>query len=455
MKFIIIGAGAVGTSLSQRLANEQHDVVLIEMYEENLDRVAASLDLEILLGNGCSPELLVRAGINTADYVIAVADVDEVNIAACLIAKLINPLAKRIARIRNIDLVHKEIAIEHVREYFDLIINPDQAAADYLLQLFQVPGAKEIVDFCDGKLRVLALPITTGAALAGRQMSTLSDLKELYPMLVIAILRRNKLIVPRGKDVIQPGDLVYFITTPEKTSVIFEMAGRTFMQGRSAIIWGGNFIGRSLVHGLEEQGVQVKFIVSDPELAAEVVDEFNNALVLNGYGTDQDLLIEENIREADAFISVTPDEENNILASLLAKRLGAKIVMGLINKSTYLTLVNAIGIDVAVSSRLSAARAIFRHVHSESVISEFSLRNLGAGFIEVLADKKMPICSKSLKDLNVPHGIIFSAIVRGEEVIIPRGEDAIEAGDRVLLFVRGTAQKKLEKLLGVKMEFFV
>lgn len=455
MKFIIIGAGAVGTNLSQRLATGQHDVVLIERFEHNIDKVAASLDVEILLGNGAQPELLAQAGIATADYVISVADNDAVNIAACLAAKLLNPRVKRIARIRDINFLHKDIAEEHVREYFDLIINPDQAAADYFMQLFKVPGAKEVVDFCDGKLRVLALSIAENSKIAGTQIKNFTDLQDQFPLLIIAILRRNKLIVPRARDTIQEGDLVYFVTVPEKTNVLFEICGRSLARGRSAMIWGGNFLGRSLVRSLEAQGIQVKFIISNPELALEVVDEFEDTLILHGSGTDQNLLVEENISEIDAFVAVTPDEENNILGSLLAKRLGVPLVMSLINKNTYLNLVHAIGIDVAVSSQVAAAKAIFHHIHSEAVISEFSLRNLGAGFIEIEVSSGMPITGKTLAEIKSPHGVIFSAIVRGGQVIIPRGSDLILAGDRLVLFVLNTAQKKIEKLLGMKLEFFI
>lgn len=198
MRFIIVGAGAVGTSLAQNLVRDQHDVVLVERDEEHLDRAITSLDLEIVYGDGCNPEVLTRAGIQSADYIISVADVDEINITASLIAKLMNPDAKRIARIRDIHIRHPEISESDLAQYFDLIINPDQAASEYLLNLFKVPGAQEVFDFCYGKLRVIALPVTENSDYKNKTMSELREVTPGFPVLIIAIKREDELIVPRG-----------------------------------------------------------------------------------------------------------------------------------------------------------------------------------------------------------------------------------------------------------------
>lgn len=454
MRFIVIGAGDVGTSLSERLAQNQHDVVLVEKDEDKLARATASLDIQPVVGSGLSPDTLVRAGVNTADYLISVADIDEVNIASCLVAKLINPKAKRIARIRDISLVHKEISPEHLSEYFDLIINPDQAAAGQLLEAFRVPGAKELVEFGDGRLRVLGLSITAQSPVANRRLHSLQEYQDKFPVLIIAIMRRNQLIVPGGSDQLKIGDVVYAITLPEKTSILFELAGRELVQGRSAMIWGSTALARSLAHSLEKQGTKVKLILEDRQASTEIVDEFRESLVLLGDGTDQNLLVEENVGDVDAFVAVTNHEEDNILAALLAKRLGAKSSMALVNKGTYLPLVNAIGVDVVVSSRIAAASSIFNHIHSESLISEISIAHHGAGFIEFYANNSMSFLGQPLKDIKFPHGIIVAAIMRGNEVIIPKGSDTILDGDRIVVFVIRSAFKKLEKLLGIKLDLF-
>ncbi len=455
MRFIVVGAGDVGVTLAEQLVGEEHDVVLVERSEAKLSKAASALDIEILLGNGCAPDILIRAGLNTADYVIAVADSDEVNVAACLISKLINPAAKRIARIRDTNLVHKDILQDRLNDFFDLIINPDQAAADYLLRLFKVAGAKEALDFCDGKLRVVGLEVIDQSRFIDRKLKDLTDIRDRLSMLIIALLRDGTLSVPGGNDAIHQGDVIYCITPPDRVSVLFEMAGRNLVASRSAMIWGGGPLGRILAHALEEQGTKVKLIVGGAEPAHEIVDEFQSILVLTGDGKDKNLLVEENIQDMDAFIAVTPDEEDNILSSLLARKLGARTSMALVNKATYLPLVQTIGVDVVVSSRIAAASAIFTHIHADSVLSELSLKYLAAGFAELEVSDEMPISGKTLAEAKIPHGAIIAALEREGEVRIPSGEDTIRAGDKIVVFVTKGAQQKLEKLFDLKLDFLV
>lgn len=455
MKFLVIGAGSVGTSLSQRLTAHHYDVTLVERNEAHIGRAVQGLDVQIITGNGCSPEVLSRGGIGTADYVVAVTDSDEVNIATCLVARLMNPQAKRIARIRDLDLLHRDIGAHALKEYFDLIINPDQAAAEHLLQLFKVAGAKEVVDFCDGKLRVLGITLSEHSPYINKTLSELTEIRKQLDVLIIGIVRASGLIVPRGSDRLLPGDTVYCMTAPDKTSLLFEMAGRSYSEGRSAIVWGGGALGKSIAHALELQGTKVKLIAAEAESTTELVDDLPHTLILTGEGTDQNLLLEENIQECDAFMAVTSDEEDNILSALLAKKLGARTSMAMVNNSMYFPLVHAIGVDVVVSSRLAAAAAIFSHIHSGSILTEFSLRYLGAGFIEVIVAEGASLAGVPIQDAKVPHGILIAAIVREDQFFIPGGTDVVEVGDRVLVFITQGLERKLEKLLGVKLEFFL
>ena len=219
------------------------------------------------------------------------------------------------------------------------------------------------------------------------------------------------------------------------------------------MIWGGSALGLFLARSLERTGTKVKLIMSDVESLGEIVDEFQDILILRGEGTNQELLIEENIHDVDVFIAASLHEEDNILASLLAKKLGAQMSMALVNKATYLPLVSAIGVDVVVSSHVAAASAIFRHIHAGSILSEFSLKQHEAGFIEIQANEENPFLGKPLKTLKLPAGILISAIVRGDTVIIPSGDDTFELGDHVVIFVLRSAMKRLKKLLGLKLEF--
>jgi trk system potassium uptake protein TrkA len=453
MRFILLGAGDVGTTLASQLVDENHDVILIEKDEGKLaNSLAGQLDIQTVHGNGCSPEILNRAGIATADYFIAVANNDEANIAACLISKLLNPDTKRIARIRDISLIHKDIEPAHISEYFDLIINPEQAAADYLFKMFKVAGAREVLDFCDSKLQVVAADVQEQSPYIGRRLSQMTELKTRLTMLIIAIIRDGELLIPRGTDYLQAEDTVYCVVPPGKVSLLFDMLGTHFTPAKSAMLVGAGGIARSLMHLLEDNGTSVKMVVPESDTSFELLDEVHSTLVLTGDGKDKDLLVEENVQDIDAFIAVTPDEEDNILASLLAKKLGARTAMALVNKSTYLPLVHAIGVDVVVSSRAAAANAIFSHIHAETVISEFAFRHLGAGFLEVLINKEISLVGKQISDIRIPEGVIFAAINRGEEIIIPGGTDKLLDKDKLVIFYTKGVERKLEKLLGKKID---
>lgn len=452
MKFIIVGAGDVGISLSERLVHAHYEVVLIEKNETVIGTIPSHLDCQVLHGNGCSPQTLIQAGIHTGHYIVAVTDVDEVNISACLAAKLINPNMKRVARIRQLSFDHKEIQKEQLNEYFDLIINPAQAGAEYFAQLYQVPGAEDIVEFADGKLRVLGLRVTSNSPYCGCKIKELRSLEFDFPILVIAIIRDGKLIVPSGDDQIKEADLIYCITLPEQTSALFSLAGKTLKEPDSAMVWGGSSVTVPLVHYLENLGSKVKLIMN-PELVDEqVVDEFSETLVLQGRGTDQDLLIEENIGNFDTFIAASENEEDNILSALLAKKLGAKVVMVLVNQRSFLRLVSAIGVDVVVSTEVAAASQIFRHIHADAVISEFTLSTRAASFIEIKAKEGMQFLDTPIKDLRFPTGTLVSAIVRGDEVIIPDGSKMVKVDDHVVLFAVNDSLKKLQKMLDINLE---
>ena len=454
MRFIVIGAGSVGISLCSKLVSKDHDVVLVELEESNLAKVPAGLDIQTLVGNGCSPDVLVRAGINEADYLLAVADIDEVNIAACFVSRLVNPQIKRIARIRDISLKHRDISPQELSSFFDLIINPELVGAEYILKLLEVPGAREVLEFAQGRLRVLGLTVTERSPLVGRELISFKDFQDDFHFLVIAIVRGNRLIVPRGSDKVRAGDIIYTVSDPERTRFLFELAGRSISGSGPVVIWGESGLALHLAEGLEQLGQKVKLIVSDRQKAEELLDELNNTLILCGDGTDQNLLTEEHVADASAFVCASESEEDNILAALLAKRLGTPSTIALVNKSEYLPLVAAIGVDIVVSSRLAAARSIFAHIHPGSVVAEFSLRNFGAGFVELAAEPGMPFVGVPLKEVTLPIGTLIGAIVRQDQVIIPKGSDTIYPGDKIVLFIVNAALRKVEKMIGKKIELF-
>ncbi len=453
MKFIIIGAGNVGISLAERLNSTQHDIILIEKNEDRLGDIPAYLDLQTVHGNGCSPEILQKAKLAEADYLIAVSENDEVNIAACLVAKLMAPKVKRIARLRNLNLNSCGITKDQLNEYCDLVINPEQAGADYLFQLFQYPGTKDVVEFGEGKLRVVGFHVTEASPYANQKISSLRELKGELQTLMLAILRDDQLIVPRGADRVRPGDIIYVVVRPEEMRDLFKFANKGAHQPTTAMIWGGSALARFLAHKLEDSGVSVKLILEYCGDNLEIVDEFEKLLVLDGVGTDQNLLMEENIQEMDAFIAASPAQEDNILAALLAKKLGAKTSMALIGNANYLPLVNAIGVDAVVSTQMAAAATIFKFIHAGFVISEFSLKQKAASFLELRVPSDFPYKNIPIKEIHLPYGALVVALIRGNQVIVPTGSDSIHVDDLAIFFCVKASQKKFEKLMHVEFDY--
>lgn len=452
MKFIIIGAGDVGVSLAEKLSHSNQDVILIEKNEHNISRIPQHVDAQIVTGNGCCPKLLSNANIENTDYIIAVADNDEVNISACLMAKLLNPKVKRIARIRHLNLEESTISKDALDDFFDLIINPDQAGADNLFRLFQVPGASDLVQFVNGKLNVFGITIKENAPCNNITIKEIPFLFDSKPILIIAILRNQQLIVPHGEDKIEINDIVYAATLPKYTNDLFKFAGHIIKENRSAIVWGGTILGHFVTSQLQAAGVDVKIILKEEDLNDEILDKYINCLVLQGEGTDQRLLEEESVSTTDAFIAASEHEEDNVLASLLAKKLGAKKAMALVNKRTYMDLVTTIGVDAVVSTQMSAASAIFRHIHPEAIFSESALNAYDTNFIEVTISPQIPYVGKLIKELELPTSVLIVAIIRKGIVIIPRGTDIIEAYDSIVIFSNKKQLKKLSKTLEIKLE---
>lgn len=456
MKFVVVGAGVVGSSLSLKLSALGHHVCLVDSDAQKLSAVInVSRKIETVYGSGASPETLVAAGLENADYLLAVADSDEVNIASCFIGRLITPTPKRIARVRYFDLNNPEISASFLSEYFDLIINPDQAAADSLVRTLDIPGAHEVLEFGKGGIRVLGLTIAPNSPLSNMKLSTFKDWPQQLPILIVAVMRGSQLIIPKGDDKIKTGDIIYAVSLPGKTKLLFELAGKKLADIRRVLLSVNDRLAFTLVKTLQSQVDNITVLVPNLELKNELQSTFKRLRIITGQASDQNSLLECGVTDCDAFISATSDDENNVLTALLAKRLGAKNSGCFVSNESYGPLVSAIGVDIVINLRQAAANAIFQHIHHRSIISELALQNEGAGFVEVEWDQNLPFINKKLKDLTLPHGIIIAGIERGSSVIIPNGEDALALGDKVLIFLLRAAQPKLEKLLGFQLELFV
>jgi trk system potassium uptake protein TrkA len=452
VKIIIVGAGEVGFHIAQRLSEEGQDVVLIDKDPRQIKRITENLDVQAFLGSGTSPNLLKNSGIETADMLVAATDSDEVNLIACLLARNLNQYMLKVARVRNQEfLQEKELFSQHSLD-IDHIINPQSLMVKTILSLMEVPGASEVIDFVDGRVKLIGFTIKKDSPFKDRQLLSFKDLEE--KLLVGAIVRGNQVMIPRGNDTIQEHDLIYVMVRNDELNDVlglFDIKEETL---RRVIIIGAGQTGTALATALDQSKVNVKIIDKNSERCADLAEKLERVIVINGDGADKKLLQEENIGDVDFMVAITGDEANNILISLLAKGLGAKKTITRVSKLSYIPLVSAIGIDTVVSPRLSAVRAILQYIRRGKVISVAPLKGEQAEAIEAEALETSDIVNIPLSKVKFPKGAIVGAIVRGEQIIIPRGDSVIMPKDRLIIFALEQIVPKLEKLLTVKLEYF-
>jgi trk system potassium uptake protein TrkA len=454
MKSIIIGAGVVGYTIAKKLSNEGHDVVLIEKDEKRIKEVQESLDVRVIKGSGSNPRVLEEAGIEEADLVIAVTDSDEVNMIGCLIAGSQTMVPKKIARIRDPEYLNYPKIFEKDYLDLDLNINPQKMAAERILKVIDVPGAIDVIDFVNGRLKLIGSRLTADSGVVGKRVK---DLKELHPdhkVIMVAIYRGSETIVPQGSTMLKANDLLFAVTVPHETKNLLKVLGRGEEQGNKILIIGGGNVGFYLAENLEQNGYHVKVIERNEERCSFLAENLKRTIVISGDGTNQDILAEENVSDIDTFVAVTNNQEANILTSLLAKRLGVGRCISLVDKPEYVAMFPTVGIDVAVSPRLASVSGILRFIRRGKVISVTTLMEERMEAIETIVLETSEIAGKQVKKIKFPKDVVIGAVVKGEEVLIPEGDTMIDPGDEVVLFSLSRSIPKLEKFLMVKPEFF-
>ncbi len=452
---MIIGAGEVGFNVANRLAHENKNVVIIDKDPEAVRRISETLDVQVLEGSGSSPVVLEEAGIRETEIVLAVTDSDETNLVACLSADLISPATRKLARIRNVDFDHFHQALRDGAPHIDTVINPEIEVVKTIHLLMAVPGAVDVTELVDGRMKFIGIQLEKGARLAGARLSALSSLVKKGSLLIAAIIRQGALIIPTGKDTLEPGDLIYFICEDRKLTEALQLFDKAEDPVNRVLIVGGGRIGLRLAKLLEDQSIYTKIIEKDHGRCIHLADQLNKAVVLNGDGSDQELLMEENIKEMDAVITLTNDEETNILSSLLAKQMGARKTITKIRKLSYIPLLPTIGIDQVVSPRLSAVNSIFRHIRRGKVLAAKSIKGEQAEILEAIALETSDIVGNPLMKIAFPTGAIVIGICRKDGTfLIPSGDSVIEPGDRIIILADRRVIPKVEKILTVKLEFF-
>lgn len=454
MNIAIIGAGEIGSHIASRLSTENNDVVVIDKSADRIKYVSENLDVKTIHGSGSDPTILREAGIESADMLIAVADIDEINMIACLFANMLSPHTIKIARIRNPEFLQNQKIFKSDFLDIHLIINPEIEVVKTILRLMEVPGAADVVDFAQGKVKLVGIRVLPASPMSRVKLKDLDKMGLDHELLIAAIVRGGQMIIPRGEDTIMNNDLVYVVSGNTRIPEVLKLFGKKGEPINRVLIIGGGDIGNGLAKELEKKSIHTKIIEKDPERCTYLAGELEKAVVLEGDGTDQALLQQENVKDMDFVVSATSDQENNVLISLLSQALGARKTITRIDKFSYVPLAFAIGLDIIVSPGLSAISAILQYTRRGRVISVVPLKGEAAEAIEVVAMETSDIVGKPLRKLKFPKGAIIGAIVRKEEVIIPSGEVMIAPQDRIIIFSTKESIPEVEKALTVKLEYF-
>jgi trk system potassium uptake protein len=456
MKIIILGGNQVGGTLAENLVNEQHDVTVIDTDNEKLQRLQLRLDLNTLCGSASYPSVLKRAGADDADMLIAVTNNDEVNLVACQVAHSLFNMPTKIARIRSPEYFKFPQLFGKDALPVDVFISPEQLVTTYIERLIEHPGALQVLDFADGRLKLVAIKPFFGGPLVGKTIDALrQDLN--IEFRIVAIYRRNHAILPTGDTVIEIGDEVFFLAEETKIRKVMGALRRLDQPHKRVILAGAGNIGVTLVKALELR-YDVKVIEHNPERAERLAAELSRATVLCGDVSDRDLLLNENIESTDVFCAVTDDDEANIMACMLAKNLGVRTVMALIKRTVYVDLIESSSIDIAISPQQATISSILRYVRRGDILNVHSLRRGAAEAIEIVAhgdEGTSRVIGRSIRDIKLPHGAMIGAIVRDDKVLMGKKQLVIEPEDRVILFlVNRKKVRDVEKLFQVSIGFF-
>ena len=456
MKIIILGAGQVGSTVAETLASEANDITVVDVDARRLRSLQDHLDIRTVYGHASHPDVLAKAGAEDADLMLAVTSSDETNMVACQVAYTIFRTPTKIARVRSAQYMkHRELFARDALPV-DLIISPEQLVTEYVHRLIETPGALQVLDFAAGRVRLVAVKAYYGGPLVGHALRELPTRMPAIDTRVAAIFRRGVGIIPEGDTVIEVDDEVFFVAASEHIRAVTGELRKLDKPVRRIMLAGGGNIGRRLAAALERRA-HVKLIEHSPERAQRLSEILDGTVVLQGDAADEDLLREEGIDQTDVFCAVTNDDQVNILSGMLAKRMGARKVMALINRSAYVDLIHSGTIDIAISPQQTTTSRLLAHVRRGDVVAVHSLRRGAAEAIEAIAHgdrRTSKVVGRAVEDIKLPAGTTIDAVVRGDDVIIAHHDTVIENDDHVILFL--TDKKKVaevEKLFQVGVTF--
>jgi trk system potassium uptake protein TrkA len=438
LKIVILGAGQVGRTAAYHLSREESNAVtVVDLDEDILRDLQDRLDIRTVAGNASYPSVLEAAGAAEADILIALTSSDEVNMMACEVAFILYRTPTKIARIRAAEYTSRPELFSEEALPVDVFISPEQLVTEYVERLIHYPGALQVLDFADGKVRLVAVRAHEGGLLVGQQLRALREHVRDIEARIVAIYRAGRSITPGGDTIVEDGDEVFFLAARDDIRRVMNEMRKEEHPLKRVVIAGGGNIGFRLAKALEKQN-QVKLIERDPKRARRISELLENTIVLNGDAADEELLIEENIDGTDVFTALTNSEEANILSAMLAKRLGARKVMALINKPSYAELIESGSIDIAISPQTIIIGSLLAHVRGGDVVRVHSLRRGAAEALEAIVhgdDRSSRVVGKRVEEIKLPDGASIGAIVRRGQVIMAHHDTVVQCDDHVILFL--------------------
>lgn len=443
MEIIIVGAGEVGTHIAKLLSKENHNIVLIDKDANKINMAMNHIDVMGIVDDALSFEVLKRIGIKKADLFISVTQNEETNITASIFAKKLG--AKRtIARIDNNELLAKKNKSIISDLGIDNLIYPQKLAADEIIKLLKLTGSTETFEFSQGHLSLYTIKLDKNAPIINKTLKEVAMQQDVFDYRAVAINRDSKTIIPNGDNKFLLGDLVYVISNKSGVSALMKNTGKEKIEIKNVMILGGSRIGKRTAKELQKK-FNVKLIERDESKCIELADQLNDTLILNGDGSDTELLLEEGIKNMDAFIAVTDNSETNILSCLLAKRFGVKKTIAEIENIDFIDLAENIGIDTIINKKLLAASKIYGYTISAEVSTVKCLTGTDAEVVEFVAHKDSKIVNVPLSKVAFPKNAIIGGVIKGNNSYIAKGDTVIEPGDKVVVFTLPQAIHKLEK----------
>ena len=456
MKIIILGAGQVGSSVAANLVNEDNDITLVDINPSALQSISERFDLRTITGVASHPSILEKAGAKDAEMILAVTNCDEINMIACQVAYTLFHTPTKIARIREIEYLKNHPLFAQEALPVDVLISPDRLVTEQIQKIIKHPGALQVLDFADGKAQMVVIKASYSGVLEGLSLRELKEkLKDIEYKIAI-IYSSGKPVIPNADTIINTDDEIFFVSSQKSMNKLLQQIRIKDKPLKNIMISGGGNIGLRLAESLENE-YRIKLLELDSKKASHAAEKLKNTIVLHGDATDEELLNEENIDGSDVFCALTNHDEVNIISSMLAKRLGARKVMALINRAAYVDLVQSNTIDIAISPQQATIGSLLAHVRKGDVVLVHSLRRGAAEAIEAIAhgnESSSKVVGKRIQDIDLPQGTTIAAIVRGDNVLMAKKKTIIETNDHVILILSNKKHvKKVESLFQVDITF--